>query len=440
MTTPQPASQDPANPRAAKPCGCPDLALSRRRFLAGVAAGTGAMTAASLFGDTFRQVAYGAAPGGNVVVVLSFRGGSDGLSIIVPRGADHDYLASKRPGIVVPEGALLAGDSSFGLHPSLAPLVPMWTAGTFGAVHGVGLPVPNRSHFDAMEQVEEAHPGSSARVGWINRVVGLSPGSLPEEQVQLGDSMLPTALAGPTAALGAYDVTGFKLPTIGDWLESDAQVSSSLKKAFGGSGTALNAGVGTALSAVDRLAGVAATDLDPIKASYPDGPLQSVLANSAVLIKADIGAKMITIDYGDWDMHTGLGTTSLAADEWMVSHLDHFATSLKRFFEDLGTHASRVTVVTISEFGRRIEENGDHGIDHGYGNAMLLFGAGVNGGAVRGQWTPLSDDTLNEGDVPLSQDYRSVLAEVMVSRFGLSGGQLGTVFPGFTPETVNAMV
>ncbi|HQR28400.1 MAG TPA: DUF1501 domain-containing protein [Nocardioides sp.] len=430
---------DPAD--RARPCGCPGPSLSRRRFLAGVAGATGAMTAASLFGDTFRQVAYGAAPGGNVVVVLSMRGGSDGLSILVPRGADHDYLSTMRPGIVVPEGALLGADSRFGLHPSLAPLLPMWDAGTFGAVHGVGLPAPNRSHFDAMEEVERAHPGSSARVGWINRVVGLAPDARPEEQVQLGDSMLPTALAGPAPALGANEVTGFRLPTL-DWLESDAQVSASLSAAWAGGRTPLSAAVDTALSAVDRLSVVSSTtdeQMSAAKATYPDGPLQSVLANTALLIKADIGARVVTIDYGDWDMHTGLGSTSLAADEWMVSHLDHFAGSLARFFEDLGPHAARVTVVTLSEFGRRVEENGDHGVDHGYGNAMLLLGAGVDGGAVRGRWQPLSDASLNEGDVPLSQDYRSVLAEVMVSRFGLSGGQLDTVFPGFAPEAVGAM-
>jgi uncharacterized protein (DUF1501 family) len=312
----------------------------------------------------------------------------------------------------------------------------MWSAGSFGAVHGVGLPVANRSHFDAMEEVEEAHPGSSARVGWINRTIGLNPDALPEEQVQLGDSMLPTALAGPAAALGANEVSDFTLPTV--W--NDQSVQASLKKVWGGGGTELHAGVATALSAVNRLAGVAATDLDPIRASYPEGPLRSALASTATLIKADIGARMITLDYGDWDMHTGLGSSALAEDEWMVSHLSHFAAALARFFEDLGPHASRVTLVTLSEFGRRVGENGDHGIDHGYGNAMLLLGGGVNGGGVRGGWTPLREDTLDEGDVPLSQDYRSVLWEVLQSRFELSGGQLGTVFPGFTPETVGSMV
>ena len=121
----------------------------------------------------------------------------------------------------------------------------------------------------------------------------------------------------------------------------------------------------------------------------------------------------------------------------MADQVTHLATSLKAFFDDLGTAASRVTVVTISEFGRRVKENGDHGLDHGYGNAMLLLGAGVNGGGVRGLWPHLS--TLEDGDLAIKQDFRSVLWEVLASRFPEISGQRGTVFPGFVPETVGAM-
>src|SRR5262245_54046503 len=209
-------TSDPTGPDAPRPaCGCPDFTLSRRRFLATAAAGTGVMAAGPVFGDAWRQVAYGAEPGGNVVVVLSLRGGSDGLSMVVPRGADHDLLAAARPGIVVPEASLIGGDTGFGLHPSFAPLLPMWTAGSFGAVHAVGLPAPNRSHFDAMIEVEDADPGSSARVGWINRVVGLDASAEPEGAVQLGSALLPTSLVGPAPALGVRRVKDLTVPVLG---------------------------------------------------------------------------------------------------------------------------------------------------------------------------------------------------------------------------------
>ena len=142
--------------------------------------------------------------------------------------------------------------------------------------------------------------------------------------------------------------------------------------------------------------------------AYPAGPLREVLANTAALIRADVGTKVVTVDYGDWDMHTGLGEGDRDPSKgWMAEHAGHLAASLKAFFADLGTAAGRVTLVTISEFGRRVEENGDHGVDHGYGNVMLLLGAGVKGGQVHGAWPGISRAKLNEGDLQVTTDYRT---------------------------------
>jgi uncharacterized protein (DUF1501 family) len=412
-------------------CGCPDFTLSRRRFLATAAAGAGVMSAGQLFGDAFRQVAYGAEAGGNVVVVLSLRGGADGLSLVVPRGADHDLLAAARPGIVVPETALIGGDTNFGLHPAFAPLLPMWDAGRFGAVHAVGLPAPNRSHFDAMIQVEDADPGSSARVGWINRVTGLGA-ARAETSVQVGSSLLPVSQVGPAPALGVKRVADLALPTFGG---SAASRRDSLARMWGRSGGAYATALRSTMETSNRLSGVAGSaDRTVHTAAYPKGPLQEVLANTAALIRADVGTTMITVDYGDWDMHIGLGQPG---DGWMRDQVTHLAGSLAAFFADLGAAASRVTVVTISEFGRRVQQNGDHGVDHGYGNVMLTLGAGVAGGAVHGAWPHLT--TLENGDLPIRQDFRSVLWEVLVSRFPDVTAHRDTIFPGFVPETIGAM-
>lgn len=159
---------------AARDCGCPDYSVSRRHVLAGALAGGAGLVTSRMFGDTFQQVAYGAPAGGNVLVVLSLRGGCDGLSLVVPRGADNDVLMSARPQIGVPQQSLIGGDARFGLHPAMQPLQSMWDAGRFGAVHAVGLPTPNRSHFQAIEQVEAANPGTSKRVGWLNRLIGVT--------------------------------------------------------------------------------------------------------------------------------------------------------------------------------------------------------------------------------------------------------------------------
>ncbi len=419
-------------------CGCSDFALSRRRLLATTAAGAGVLAGAGVFGDAFRQVAYGAEPGGNVVVVLSLRGGADGLSMVVPRGADHDLLAGHRPGIVVPENVLVGGDTNFGLHPAFAPLLPMWNAGTFGAVHSVGLPAPNRSHFEAMEVIEDSDPGSAVRVGWINRMVGLDASAQPEGAVQLGSSLLPTSLAGPAPALGVSQVADLSVADLGT---ANAARRTSLDQIWHGSTGVLGDAVRSTLATATKLAPlVESTAADAPGGSsvhavaYPGGPLRSVLANTAALIRSDVGTRVVTVDYGNWDMHTGLGR---ADDGWMNDQVGHLAASLKAFFNDLGTSASRVTVVTMSEFGRRVEENGDHGVDHGYGNAMLLLGAGVNGGGVRGGWQHL--DRLDDGDLGVKQDFRSVLWEVLVSRFPEVSGSRARIFPGFVPETVGAM-
>ncbi len=425
-------------------CGCPDFArttLSRRRFLAGAAAGAGALTAGSLFGDAHRQVAYGAAPGGNVVVVLSLRGGCDGLSLVVPRGAtDHDRLRALRPRIVVPRESLLGTDPAFGLHPAFAPLAPMWADGRFGAVHAVGLPAPNRSHFDAMQTIEDADPGTSERVGWINRTIGLDATAVEETAVQLGSSLLPTSLVGPADAIGAARVGDLGLYDLG---AGRTARQASLQEMWGNQSGLLGRSMRGTLATVKRLEpAVAAADDDAPggssvhESAFPEGPLRSVLANTSALIRADVGTRMVTVDYGNWDMHNGLGGADPTRG-WMADQVRHLAGSLAAFFTDLGPAASRVTVVTLSEFGRRVKENGDNGVDHGYGNVMLLLGAGVRGGTVHGSWPGLAD--LDDGDLRVTRDYRSVLWEVLSTRFPDVSGNRATIFPSLTPEPIGAM-
>ena len=121
----------------------------------------------------------------------------------------------------------------------------------------------------------------------------------------------------------------------------------------------------------------------------------------------------------------------------MHDQVTHLAGSLKAFFADLGAAASRVTVVTISEFGRRVEENGDDGIDHGYGNAMLLLGAGVNGGTVHGPWPGLARPDRRRPGHAAGLPQRAVGGDGL--RFPEISGQRAQIFPGFVPETVGAM-
>lgn len=418
-------------------CSCEDYGASRRSFLKGLAAAAGGAVTVTAFGDTFRQVAYAGTTDNNVLVVLSLRGGADSLSIVVPHGERAYNLA--RPRIAVPQGALLDGtaNSMFGLHPALAPVGQMWKGGRMAAVVATGLPVANRSHFAAMEEVEDADPGSSARSGWINRLVGLDTDSRAQEAVSLGSAMVPGALWGNAPVLAVNRVKHLDLPGPSD-PEKLKLRRRSLDQLWGHVRTPLGAGARNTLVTTTSLGKVANQQYKPAPgAKYPQGPLGTAMMDTAQLIKANVGAEVITLDHGSWDMHRHVGEVGNKQPGTMSGMLGELAQAIAALFEDLGDAGSRVTLVTITEFGRRISENGSGGLDHGWGNAMLLFGAGVRGGQYYGKWPGLGPNDLVEGDLKVTTDYRSVLWEVLQSRFNPS---MSKVFPGFQPaQSVGVM-
>jgi len=392
--------------------------LSRRRVLQGLV-GAGALGVAhATFGGVFRQAVFGAETDNNVVVVLSLRGGVDGMSVVVPYG-DPAYLGL-RGSIAVPEGSLLQKDTLFGLHPDLAPLEQQWIDGRMAAVHATGLRVPNRSHFSAMEEVEDADPGSEIRRGWINRAIGLDTDAFPAEAVQFGTSIVPTSLTGPAPVIAAQSMKELVLAGANpQWDDATWQGRrrTQLETIWSHAGGALGVSARDALSTVDELAPYARATYTPHNgAVYPTDwrarDLADALANTAQLIRANVGTEVVAIDYGSWDMHTGIGNL-----QWgdMQSMLKGFASALAAFLKDVSDLGNRVTVVTISEFGRRAQVNGGGGLDHGWGNMMLLFGGGVKKGYY-GSWPGLAADKLVDGDLKVTTDYRNVLGEVVEKR------------------------
>ncbi|HET6938361.1 MAG TPA: hypothetical protein VFI19_07140, partial [Nocardioides sp.] len=182
--------------------------VSRRGLLGGALALAGATTMVG--GAVVTASPARAESASAVLVVLSLRGAADGLSLVVPH-ADPVYYAA-RPRIAVPSDRLLLKDGFFGLHPAMTALVPLWQAGKVAAVHATGLPVANRSHFAAMEEMEDADPGSRERVGWLNRLVGGTPGGSPLQGFSAGSSTIPTSLVGPTPTMSAGRVGDVELP------------------------------------------------------------------------------------------------------------------------------------------------------------------------------------------------------------------------------------
>jgi uncharacterized protein (DUF1501 family) len=346
------------------------------------------------------------------MVVISLRGGIDGLGVVVPHGDAAYYKA--RPTTAVPVGSLLCKDALFGLHPAMAPVEPLWRSGELAAIQATGLAVPNRSHFSAIEEVEDAAPGSSARTGWINRMIGLGARNGTLDAVQLGMNFPTTALVGSNPVLATGDLDDLQIAGIDG---NTTRRYASLQTAWAGAKGPLAAGAKEAV-AISKGPGARLKAMKDSTVPYPTvynaAPFAEPLKNAAKLIRANLGTDVIAIDAGNWDLHTGYGTINWGN---MQSNISGLALALAAFMQDLGELRSRVTVVTISEFGRRVAENGSQGFDHGWGNMMLVAGAGVKGGKYYGSWPGLADGATTDGDLKVTTDYRNVLGEIVSKRF-----------------------
>jgi len=297
----------------------------------------------------------------------------------------------------------------------MAPLKWLWDSGELAAVHTVGMPQPNRSHFVSMELIEDADPGSNLRQGWVNRMVGLDPDPSAVQAVHVGGATPPTLVEGPAPTVATAKLEDIQLSgSSGGWAPSRR---TELETMWGDSASPLAVAARSALETELTLSGVGAESYRPDVAyptEWPCPDLAAALMDTAHLLKADVGTEVVSVDFGSWDMHDGYGTLRSGDMEKMTRA---FASCVDAFMRDLGPLRSRVTLVTISEFGRRVAENGNRGLDHGWGNMMLVMGAGVRGGQYYGQWPGLSSGSLVEGDLKVTTDYRQVLGEIVHKRF-----------------------
>jgi uncharacterized protein (DUF1501 family) len=403
-------------------CGCGGSAVSRRGFLGGALglAALGVVGGFGPFGTTQLAFADGSYDG-DVLVVVSLRGGFDGLSAVVPSGDPH--YATNRPGIGIPASQLFALDSMFGLNQALSPLTPYWQSGQLAMVHAVGQQDPTMSHFEAMEEMERAAPGSSVRTGWIDRMAGMTGAGTPFSATSVGPATAPSSMSGsyPVTAmqtLASFTLNGATSTDVATW-------HATLRKLQAGAHPVLSAPALTTLKALNTTQTLSAVAYQPANgATYPSDDVGGSLSNVAQLIKAGVGLRVAAVDCGNWDMHVGMGTPT---DGWMYSNLTGLGQALAAFATDLGDAMSNVVVVTLSEFGRRVGQNDSGGVDHGHGNAVFVLGGGVKGGVVYGSWPGLADSDLVLGNLAGTTDYRKILAEVLEKRCGVS---TANVFPG----------
>ncbi len=211
-----------------------------------------------------------------------------------------------------------------------------------------------------------------------------------------------------------------------------------LELLWGGSGPIAAAGrAAVGLSDTFRTRKLQTTPANGV--TYPSAPrcgdLPNVLADTAELIRADVGTQVVTIDFGSWDMHDNYGGPG-DANGRMSTMTSGLALSLDAFMRDLGDLRSRVTLVTTSEFGRRVSENGNWGLDHGWGNVMLMMGGAVKGGYYA-NWPGLADGKLVNGDLQVTTDYRNVFAELISRTF--PDKPVSQVFPGLVYKPLGLM-
>lgn len=420
--------------------------FTRRDFLKGIGAGGTVGVSSSLFPSwmpklAFRQPGAVGAPG-DVLVAIFLRGGIDGLSAVVPYGEGAHYYDA-RPTLAVAEpgrgaGAALDLDGFFGFHPSFAPLMDSYQAGQLAVVHATGLTDATRSHFDAMTFMEYGTPGSkSTGTGWIGRHLMNSPhqNESPFRAVGMG-AMVPASLRGGVSSLSLRSIADFHLRGREGELRRARQTLMDLYT-VNAPADMLDAQAALVFETVDLLQGLNAIGYTPDNGVvYPDDEYGFGLGlrQIAQLIKANVGLEVACVDLGGWDTHESQGTHGGYYEQQTAL----LAQGLAAFHADMQDYMPGITLVTMSEFGRRVAENASAGTDHGHGNFMLVMGGGVNGGRVYSQWPTLSPEALNEGDLAITTDYRDVLAEIIGGR--LLNPNLSAVFPNFIPTPQGILV
>ena len=370
-----------------------------------------------------------------ILITIFQRGAVDGLNMIVPFG-EREYYAS-RPSIAVPKPGTAEGavdlDGFFGLHPRLASLKPLWDSKQLAIVHATGSPDGTRSHFDAQDYMESGTPGvKSTQDGWLNRYLHAKEHAeaTPFRAVALAPQM-PRSLQGlePALAIGQIGQFGIRAG------QATEMVQASFESEYAAAADkVLNRTGGQAFDAVRMLKAADPAKYQPENgADYPRSGYGEALRQIAQLVKADVGLEVAFAEAGGWDTHVNQGSSV----GQLAGRLDDFARGIAALARDLGDRMSDVVILTMSEFGRAVAENGNRGTDHGHGNAMMIIGGqSVRGGKVYGRWPGLAREQRYDGrDLAVTTDFRGVFAEVVTGHLGVTDTR--TIFPGFKgPQTL----
>ncbi|MCP3919867.1 MAG: DUF1501 domain-containing protein [bacterium] len=395
--------------------------LSRREFLA--ASGAAALAATRATG-----AAAPAAPPPDVLILVFATGGLDGLTAVAPYG--DQALYAHRPNLAVrPPGQQFGAidlDGFFGLAPAAAPLLSPYSNGHLAVVHATGSPAATLSHFESQRLIEVGAPSTTAQIqdGWVARHIAATPpvGAGNLRAMSIGHLTASALLRSP-ATLPIPDPASFAFPGAA---QSAAGRRALLEDLYADADDPLRGAASSTFEGIDLLNSLDLAGYVPEHgASYPATGFGAAMRNTAALLKAEIGLECIHVTYGGWDHHAQMGPFNGI----LAQMLDRLSRTLEAFYVDTQNQLSRYTLVVLSEFGRRVPENGSFGTDHGEGNCMFVMGGSVRGGQVMTQWPGLGN--LGNGNLPITIDYRDVLGELVAKR--LRNSDVGPIFPDFTP-------
>ena len=391
--------------------------VSRRDFLNRLSAGAAMATIAPGLRASF---AADTTATNDVLIVLFQRGACDWLQMLSPAG-DANYIA-KRPSIRVQTSGTNAGigigtlnGTDLYLSNSAPELKSLYDSGNLAFVHATGLYTADRSHFVCQANMEKgtADADPSQTTGWLARHITSLGVKQPELGVVSSNATNPTSLLGDNSAVAILNSASFNV--------SGGNTNGNVIRALNKGTSAYQMSATNTLDAIAAVqAGLTTINDTSASAGYTGGALSTPLRSLGRLIKMNIGLSVATVDFGSWDMHNNL------VGEF-AQRTTEFSRALNAFWTDMADYRSRITLVTMTEFGRRFQENASQGTDHGAASGMLVLSGNVNGGKIYGTWPGLATNQLNNGDLAVTTDYRTVLSEILVTRHGEKN--LANVFP-----------
>ena len=374
-----------------------------------------------------------------ILIAIFQRGAVDGLNMVVPFGESNYY--ELRPSIAIPKPAAGNAESAinldgfFGLHPSMSPFKSLWDSQRLAIVHASGSPDNSRSHFDAQDYMESATPGvKSTGDGWLNRYLQAKKAADNSSfrAVSLTRNM-PRVLMGRAPSVAMANLSEFSIRAG----KSSQDVQNGFEAIYAQQNKDVLAKTGReTFDAVNYLKNAHPAQYKPENgAVYPTNQFGNSLRQIAQLIKADVGLEIAFTDMGQWDTHVNQGNSR----GQLANLLQQFSSGIAALYQDLGQRMDDVVILTMSEFGRTVRENGNRGTDHGHANAMFVMGNSVRGGKVYGRWPGLKNDQLFEGrDLALTTDFREVFGEIAIRHLGLT--DLKSVFPGYHLTRPNRLI